>query len=95
MPVSREEVHIERVGVNGDVGADADAFTERDISVPLMGEEVVTAKRAHVVEEVRLHKDQVTETEQVTDSVRKERVVIEGTDTQGKSVTETTRTTER
>jgi len=95
VPVSREEVHIERVAVSSNVPADADAFTERDISVPLMGEEVVTAKRAHVVEEVRLRKDQVTQTEQVTDSVRKERVVIEGTDTAGKSVTETTRTIER
>jgi len=95
VPVSREEAHIERVAVSGNVPADANAFTERDISVPLMGEEAVTAKRAHVVEEVRLRKDQVTETEQVTDSVRKERVVIEGTDTKGKAVTETTRTTER
>jgi len=95
VPVSREEAHIERVAVSGNVPADANAFTERDISVPLMGEEVVTAKRAHVVEEVRLRKDQVTETEQVTDSVRKERVVVEGTDTEGKSVAETTRTTDR
>ncbi len=93
VPVSREEVHIERVAVSGNVPADANAFTERDISVPLMGEEVVTAKRAHVVEEVRLRKDQVTQTEQVTDSVRKERVVIEGTDAEGHAITDGARTT--
>ena len=33
-----------------------DAFTEKDIDVPLMGEQVVTDKRAHVAEEVRLRK---------------------------------------
>jgi len=93
VPVSREEVHIERVAVSGNVPADADAFTERDISVPLMGEEVVTGKRAHVVEEVRLRKDQVTETEQVTDSVRKERVVVDGVDAQGHALPDTARTT--
>ncbi len=93
VPVSREEAHIERVAVSGNVPADANAFTERDISVPLMGEEVVTAKRAHVVEEVRLRKDQVTQTEQVTDSVRKERVVIEGTDAEGHAITDGARTT--
>ncbi len=83
VPVTREEVHVERVPVSGNYDANtAGAFQDKDIDVPVMGEEVVTEKRAHVVEEVRLRKDQVTENEQVSDTVRKERVVVEN-DTTG------------
>ncbi len=35
-------------------------------------------KQAHVVEEVRLHKDVTQEQETVRDTVRKERVSVEG-----------------
>jgi len=79
VPVQREEVYMERVPVSGESATvDArDAFVERDIEVPVMGEEVIAEKRAHVVEEVRLHKDVVTETQQVADTVRKERVTVE------------------
>ena len=94
VPVTREEVHIERMAVTGAYDANTtDAFQERDIEVPLMGEEVVVGKRAHVVEEVRLRKDQVTENEQVSDTVRKERVVVEGAEETTGMRTEGTRTT--
>ena len=36
-------------------GAFADAFTEQDIEILLMGEEVTVGKRTRVSEEVRLH----------------------------------------
>ena len=79
VPVQREQVSVERVPVDRDAGAaDASgAFQEGDIEVPVMGEEVVTGKRAHVVEEVRLHKDTVTEQEQVGGTVRREQVRVE------------------
>ena len=79
--VQREEVTVERVPVQGkaDVSA-ADAFTEKDIDVPVMGEEAVVGKQVREVEEVRLHKDAVTEQQQVSDTVRKERVVVDGAD---------------
>jgi len=80
-PVTREQVYVERVPVQGnatDVGVDA--FTEQDIDVPVMGEELVAGKRAVVTEEVRLHKQDITEQQQVTDTVRKERVIVEGAD---------------
>ncbi len=80
-PVTREEVRVERVPVQGqDIGADADAFEEQDIDVPVMGEELVTGKRAVVKEEVRLQKDAITENQQVSDTVRKERVTLDGAD---------------
>lgn len=81
-PVTREEVRVERVPVQGQYSGDigADAFTEKDIDVPVMGEELVTGKRTVVNEEVRVSKQAVTEQQQVSDTVRKERVVVDGAD---------------
>jgi len=79
VPLRREEVHVERVPVTeqtADVGAET--FTKQDIEVPVVQEEVVIEKRPRVTEEVRIHKDTVTEHQQVSDTVRKERVIVEG-----------------
>jgi len=78
-----EEVTVERVPVTGQTsqGDLRDAFTDKTIEIPVMGEEAVVGKQAHVVEEVRLHKDVTQEQEQVTDTVRKERVTVDGVDT--------------
>jgi len=79
VPVTREEVHVERVPVSGTYDANTtDAFQEKDIDVPVMGEEVIAEKRAHVAEEVRLRKDTITDNQQVSDTVRRERVVVDG-----------------
>lgn len=85
VPVTREEVTVERVPVQGQAATDIgpDAFTERDIDVPVMGEQVTAEKRATVGEEIYLHKRAVTENQQVSDTVRKERVNVEGLDNQG------------
>ena len=82
--LQREQVTVERVPVSGqvDAGTVSDAFREEDIDVPVMGEEAVVGKRTHEVEEVRLHKQAVTDQEQITDTVRKERVVVDGVDDQ-------------
>ncbi len=79
-----EEVVVERVPVTGQGTADlTDAFQGQDIVVPVMGEEAVVAKQAHQVEEVRLRKEAVTENQQVSDTVRKERVIVDGVEDQG------------
>ncbi len=78
-----EEVTVERVAFTGQTSA-ADlknAFQDQDFEVKVMGEEAVVGKQAHVVEEVRLHKDDTQEQQQVTGTVRKERVVVDETDT--------------
>jgi uncharacterized protein (TIGR02271 family) len=77
-PVTHEEVTLEHVPVQGEYTPSPDAFTETDIDVPLMGEELVTYKRARVAEEVRLQKHPVIEEQQVSDTVRKECVRVEG-----------------
>jgi len=92
----REEVTVERVPVQGnaiDPNAARDVFQSADIEVLVMGEEAVVAKQAHEVEEVHLRKQQVTEQEQLTDTVRRERVVVDGVEQQGATMNTTTNTT--
>ncbi len=83
-----EEVTVERVATTGQQMSEADlanAFQDQVIEIPVMGEEAIVGKQAHVVEEVRLHKDATQEQQQVTGTVRKERVVVEETDTTPRS----------
>ena len=87
-----ERVTVERVPLSGSTTTD-DAFTDRDIDVPLYGEEVVVGKQVRGVEEVRVRKDVVTEDEQVTDTVRKERVEVDGLDGEDVTATDLTNST--
>jgi uncharacterized protein (TIGR02271 family) len=85
VPVTHEEVQVECVPVDdqqaaGDVGPDA--FTEKDLDVPLMGEQVNVDKQARVGEEVRLRKQNVTQQQQVSGTVREEQVRMDGADEQ-------------
>jgi len=80
------------VTTNPAAGTFADAFTEQDIEILLMGEEVTMGKRTRVSEEIRLHTERITQQREVTDTVRKERVTIEGT---GDLAEETTSTGSR
>lgn len=82
VPVTHDELRVERVPVTDDATARAlgpDAFTEKDIDVPLMGEQVMLEKRTRVTEEVVLRKQRVTEQKTYTGEVRKERVWVEDT----------------
>jgi len=78
-----EEVTVERVLVTGQMSqADLqNAFQDQDIEIPIMGEEAIVGKQLHQTEEVRLHKDATQVQEQVSDTVRKERVTVDETDT--------------
>ncbi len=76
-PVTHEEVYVERRPGN-DQQLGADAFTEKDIDVPVMGEQLTAGKEAHVAEEVHLRKERVTNQQQVSGTVRREHVDIEG-----------------
>jgi uncharacterized protein (TIGR02271 family) len=83
VPVRHEEVTIERVPVQGQASTDLgpDAFSDKDVEVPLMGEQAVVGKQARVSEEVRLHKQTATDQQQVSGTVRKEQVRVDGADT--------------
>ncbi|MBO1756207.1 DUF2382 domain-containing protein [Allobranchiibius sp. CTAmp26] len=80
VPVSHEEVHVERVPVAEGTAATGDAFQESEQEVTLHEEVPVVTKEAHAVEGVRLTTEQVREDRQVTEQVRKEHIEVDGKD---------------
>ncbi|WP_029434173.1 DUF2382 domain-containing protein [Blastococcus sp. URHD0036] len=81
VPVSREEVRVEREPItDANIGnaMDGPAISEEEHEVTLHAERPVVAKEAVPVERVRLDKQTVTDQETVTDTVRKEQIEMEG-----------------
>ena len=76
VPKRREEVHIDRVPVEGREASEAE-IGEEEISVPVTEEEVVTEKRPEVKEEIRIRKDAVQEEEVVEEDVRREEIDVD------------------
>ena len=80
VPVTHEEVTIERHAVT-DRDASTTPITDTDdmeeIVVPVTEEQLNVTKRTEVVEEVDIHKDEVTENKHVTDTVRKEELDVD------------------
>jgi uncharacterized protein (TIGR02271 family) len=78
VPVTEERVRVERRVVDRPVSAaDADAFEETVIDVPLRSETVDVQKQARVAEEVVVSKEATQRTERVSDTVRREEVVVD------------------
>ena len=77
VPVEREEVYVTERAVNRPATEADLSMRERDIEIPLREQEVVTQKEARVTGEVNLRKETVTDTERVTDTVRREDVRVE------------------
>lgn len=83
VPVSREEVRVEREPIteaNRDAAMAGGDLTEEEHEVTLHEERAVVEKEAVPVERVRLDKDTVTGHEQVSEEVRKEQIEAEGTE---------------
>ena len=77
VPVTEERVRVDRRAVDRPLdAADATAFREGVIEVPIMGEEVELQKQVRVAEEVEVGKEAVQRTEQVAGSVRREEVRV-------------------
>jgi uncharacterized protein (TIGR02271 family) len=73
IPVSREEVYVERRDVNeAATGAEGVIEDGETIRVPIMEEKVEVTKRPVVTEELVIGKREVTETEQVVETVKRE-----------------------
>ena len=78
VPVTEERVRVERRVVDRPVGAaDAAAFEETVIDVPLTTETVDLQKQARVTGEVVVSKEAVERTEQVSGTVRREEVFVD------------------
>ncbi|MCA1725712.1 MAG: YsnF/AvaK domain-containing protein, partial [Thermomicrobia bacterium] len=80
VPVEREEVYVTERAVNRPATQADLAGRDREVEVPLREQEVVVQKQAVVTGEVNVRKETVTETERVTDTVRREDVHVEGAD---------------
>jgi uncharacterized protein (TIGR02271 family) len=77
VPVTREQVNVERVPADETSAPAAAAFTKSEVSVPVMEEEVEVTKRPVVREEVRVRKEQVQEQRAVAAEVRHEEANVE------------------
>ncbi|RBY92770.1 DUF2382 domain-containing protein [Blastococcus sp. TF02A-30] len=81
VPVSREEVRVEREPItDANVGnaLDGPAISEEEHEVTLRAERPVVEKEAVPVERVRLDKETVTDQETVSADVRKEEIEVDG-----------------
>jgi uncharacterized protein (TIGR02271 family) len=74
--LQREVARVTREPINEPVGEHE--FEEDEVEVPLHAEKPVVQKQAVAKERVGLEKDVQTETEKVTDELKKERVDVEG-----------------
>ena len=80
VPVQREEVRVEREPItdaNVDEATSGPDLSEEEHEVTLRSEEAVAEKRVVPKERVRLAKDTVTDEQQVTERVRKERIDVD------------------
>lgn len=80
VPVETESAHVVRRPVDGEVVSDGKAFQEQEVEMDLESERPVVSKETVAVEEVGLEKETHTENVQVSDSVRSERIEVEGDD---------------
>ena len=84
--IRHEDVVVERIPASEVRSGTANSdFEEQTIDVPLSREEAVVSKEAHVTGAVRVSKTAMTETQNVSDSVRKEDVEVLR---DGKTITE-------
>jgi len=99
VPITEERVVIERHAVtDGRAVQGGITGDNRTIEVDVMAERVNTEKEAFVSEEVSVRKEAVQHTERVSDTVRREELVVEGQEglvqTDGGTTTGRERTTE-
>ena len=80
VPVTREEVYIERRAVTEETAADELFDDGEDIHIPVMEERVEVTKRPVVNEEIIVGKREVHDTETVSERVRREDADIDRTD---------------
>ncbi|MDN5869728.1 MAG: PRC and DUF2382 domain-containing protein [Nitrococcus sp.] len=77
VPVSHEEVHIEREPIteqNRDAATAGPDISDEEHEVTLTEERLVVAKETVPVERVRMDKETITENQQVNEKVRKEQI---------------------
>jgi uncharacterized protein (TIGR02271 family) len=89
VPVSREEVRVEREPItDANIGnaMDGPAISEEEHEVTLHAETPVVEKEAVPVERVRLDKETVTDEARVSEGVRKEQIEVDGDTTRDRRI---------
>ncbi len=74
VPVTHEEVTIERRPPSGQTEAQTPVSSKEDITIPVKKEEFEVTKTPYVKEEVTVKKKPVTETKQVSEEVTSEKI---------------------
>ncbi len=79
VPVTREDVEVRRVAVDRPASDQDEAFREGDtIRVPVRAEQVEVTREPRVVEEIEIRKSAHQDQQRVSDTVRRERVNVQG-----------------
>ncbi|MVN23169.1 YsnF/AvaK domain-containing protein [Mucilaginibacter arboris] len=82
IPVTQEEVHVERIAINEYVETAPATRYEGDTTIiPVVKEVLVVEKRLMLVEELRITKKHVTTTTTINELLRKEEIEISRIDT--------------
>jgi uncharacterized protein (TIGR02271 family) len=84
VPVTKEEVHVERGPASAASAAEGEAFEEKTLRVPVREEEVEVTKRPRVREEVRVSRTARQQEQRVEGDVRREEARIERSDGSGR-----------
>lgn len=77
VPVTREELVVERVPVTGEPVAESASFDEKEIRIPLSEERARVEKQPVVREEVRVGKKAVSDVETFNEQVRSEDLKVD------------------
>jgi uncharacterized protein (TIGR02271 family) len=84
VPVTKEEVHVERGPATSASAPEGEAFREETLRVPVREEEVEVTKRPRVREEVRVSRTAGQQERRVEGDVRREEARIDRTDERGR-----------
>lgn len=77
VPVSKEKVIIEHRPVSAQDAGEVGEVEEEEFSIPIIEEQVIVTKRPVVTEEVVIGKTNQQTTQQVQDTVRKEKLRVD------------------
>ena len=72
VPLTREEVSIERRPASGQTDAQSPIQSEKEIKIPLKREEAKVSKKPYVKEEAVIKKKAFTDTKEITEDVTSE-----------------------
>ena len=80
VPLTREEISIERQPASGQTEAQSPIQSEQEIKIPLKREEAKVSKKPYVKEEAVIKKKAFTDTKEITEDVTSEELETSNVD---------------